>query len=75
MKAKSSVWGKKAVEKGFILSDNIGHRVNDIAEKRFGTEHFWPVTGDFVKEMDKCARIIRSFTGAFTHFACGDGLD
>jgi hypothetical protein len=37
--------------------------VNEIAEKRFGTEHFWPVTGDFGREMDKCARILRAFTG------------
>lgn len=63
MKAKGSIWGKKAVEKGTVWSDNIGGRVNDIAEKKFGTEHFWPVTGDFVREMDKCARILRAFTG------------
>lgn len=63
MKAKSSVWGKKAMDKGIALSDNIGGKVNTVAEKRFGTEAFWPVTGDFPKEMDKAARILRSFTG------------
>ena len=63
MKAKGSVWGKKAIDKSVVWSDNIGGRVNDIAEKRFGTEHFWPVTGDFVHEMEKCARILRAFTG------------
>jgi hypothetical protein len=63
MKAKGAVWGKTAMDKGIILSDNIGGKVNNIAEKRFGTEHFWPVTGDFGREMDKCARILRAFTG------------
>ncbi|WRT63354.1 uncharacterized protein IL334_000259 [Kwoniella shivajii] len=62
MKARGSVWGKIAIDKSVKISDNIGGRVNDIAEKRFGTEAFWPVTGDFPKEMDKCARILRSFT-------------
>jgi hypothetical protein len=63
MKSKSSIWGKKAMEKGVGWSDVVGGRVNDIAEKRFGTEAFWPVTGDFGREMDKCARILRDFTG------------
>ena len=63
MKAKGSVWGKKAMDKSFVISDNLGHRVNDIAEKRFGTEAFWPTTGDLPQEMDKCARILRAFTG------------
>jgi hypothetical protein len=63
MKTKGSAWGKYAMDKGVVWSDNIGNKVNNIAEKRFGTEHFWPVTGDFVKEMDKCARILRAFTG------------
>ncbi|WWC67199.1 uncharacterized protein I206_101106 [Kwoniella pini CBS 10737] len=62
MKARGSVWGKIAMVKGVKISDNIGGRVNDIAEKRFGTEAFWPVTGDFPKEMEKCARILRAFT-------------
>ncbi|ORY32006.1 hypothetical protein BCR39DRAFT_593285 [Naematelia encephala] len=62
MKAKGASWGKVAVEKGTKISDNVGGKVNNIAEKRFGTEAFWPVTGDFPKEMDKCARILRAFT-------------
>ncbi|WVW81415.1 hypothetical protein I302_103408 [Kwoniella bestiolae CBS 10118] len=62
MKTRGAAWGKVAVEKGVKISDNIGGRVNDIAEKRFGTEAFWPVTGDFPREMDKCARILRAFT-------------
>lgn len=68
MKAKGGVWGKIAVDKGTIWSDKIGGRVNDIAEKKFGTEHFWPVTGDLPKEMDKCARILRAFTGEHCFF-------
>lgn len=63
MKARSGVWGKKAIDKGTIWSDKLGGRVNDIAEKKFGTEHFWPVTGDMPKEIEKCARILRAFTG------------
>jgi hypothetical protein len=66
LKAKGGAWGKVAVDKGTILSDRVGGRVNDIAEKRFGTEAFWPVTGDLPKEMDKCARILRTFTGKWT---------
>ncbi|WVF66680.1 hypothetical protein IAT40_001421 [Kwoniella sp. CBS 6097] len=62
MKASGKVWGKKAMDKGVQISDNLGGKVNTIAEKRFGTEAFWPVTGDFPKEMDKCARILRAFT-------------
>lgn len=63
MKARGGIWGKKAVDKGTIWSDKIGGRVNDIAEKKFGTEHFWPVTGDMPNEIAKCARILRAFTG------------
>ncbi len=51
------------MKKAEKMSDNLGGKVNDVAEKRFGTEAFWPVTGDFPKEMDKAARILRSFTG------------
>jgi hypothetical protein len=63
MKARGGAWGKVAIDKGTIWSDKLGVRVNDIAEKRFGTEAFYPVTGDFPKEMDKCARILKAFTG------------
>ncbi|XAO21440.1 hypothetical protein I312_100191 [Cryptococcus bacillisporus CA1280] len=62
VKAKGSIWGKYAMDKGVKVSDNLGGKVNDLAERRFGTEAFWPVTGDFPKEMDKCARILRAFT-------------
>ena len=55
--------GKKAMDKGQVYSDKLGGKVNDIAEKKFHTEAFWPVTGDFPKEMEKAARILRSFTG------------
>ena len=69
MKAKGGAWGKVAVDKGTIWSDKIGVRVNDIAEKRFGTEAFYPVTGDFPKEMDKCARLVKAFTGESPPYA------
>lgn len=70
MKAKGGVWGKIAVDKGTIWSDKIGARVNDVAEKKFGVEHFYPVTGDMPKEIEKCARILRLFTGmSFTFYA------
>ncbi|ODO05083.1 hypothetical protein L198_01770 [Cryptococcus wingfieldii CBS 7118] len=62
IKSKSSVWGKSALDKGVAISDNLGGKVNNFAEQRLGTEAFWPVTGDFIKEMDKCARILRAFT-------------
>ncbi|WVQ73339.1 hypothetical protein IAR50_002907 [Cryptococcus sp. DSM 104548] len=62
MKSKGTVWGKYALDKGVAISDNVGGKVNNFAEQRLGTEAFWPVTGDFIKEMDKCARILRAFT-------------
>lgn len=69
MKARGQAWGKIAIDKSVAISDNVGGKVNNIAEKKFGTEHFWPVTGDFGREMDKCARILRTFTGEFSVFA------
>ncbi len=51
------------MDKSVKISDNVGGKVNDVAEKRFGTEHFWPVTGDFERQMDQAARILRAFTG------------
>lgn len=51
-----------------VVSDNVGGRVNTFAEKRLGTEAFWPTSGDFPKEMDKAARILRAFTGEY-HYA------
>lgn len=63
MKAKGGVWGKIAVDKSVVWSDKIGARVNDVAEKKFGVEHFYPVTGDMPREIEKCARILRAFTG------------
>lgn len=63
MKARGSSWGKAAIDKSVVISDSVGGRVNSIAEKRFGTHAFWPVTGDFGREMDKCAQILREFTG------------
>lgn len=68
MKATGSIWGKKAIDKSVQWSDNIGGRVNTVAERKFGTEHFWPVTGDFGREMDKAARILRAFTGESVSF-------
>ncbi|KAK4700009.1 SH3 domain-containing YSC84-like protein 1, partial [Phenoliferia sp. Uapishka_3] len=60
-KGRMSAWGKVAVDKGTILSDKVGVKVNGISEK-YGSERFWPVTGDFAVELDKCARILRAFT-------------
>ena len=28
----------------------------------FGTERFWPTSGDYKLELDKCERILRTFT-------------
>jgi hypothetical protein len=36
---------------------------------QMGSEAFWPVTGDFPQQMDKAARILRAFTGAFVGLA------
>lgn len=74
--AKSKVWGKVAYEKSWKISDTIGAKVNDYAEKA-GSERFWPTTGDFPLEMDKCARILKSFTeqGVATTVEANDMAD
>ncbi|KAH8078603.1 hypothetical protein HD553DRAFT_277760, partial [Filobasidium floriforme] len=60
-KAKSKVWGSVALEKGIKISDQLGAKVNNYAEKT-GNERFWPTTGDFPQEIEKCARILKAFT-------------
>ncbi|BGP02715.1 hypothetical protein NBRC10513v2_003809 [Rhodotorula toruloides] len=60
-KRKGNSWGTTAVVKGIAISDSVGGRANGIAE-RVGAERFWPTTGDGPQEMEKAARIIKSFT-------------
>ncbi|GAA5905766.1 hypothetical protein JCM5296_005731 [Sporobolomyces johnsonii] len=60
-KRKGGAWGKTAMEKGIVISDNVGGRVNGWAE-HLGGERFWPTTGDFEVELAKCERILREFT-------------
>ena len=51
------------MDKGMVVSDKVGGKVNHVAQKKFGTEAFWPTTGDFPAEMEKAGRILRAFTG------------
>ncbi|GAA5869627.1 hypothetical protein JCM8547_005089 [Rhodosporidiobolus lusitaniae] len=60
-KARAKVWGGKAAEKGLVVSDKIGFHANNLSQK-FGGEAFWPVTGDFPQEVEKCIRILKAFT-------------
>ncbi|GAA6027251.1 hypothetical protein JCM8097_002526 [Rhodosporidiobolus ruineniae] len=61
-KRKGSSWGNTAVEKGIVISDNVGGKVNGFAETWLGAGRFWPTSGDGIREMEKCAGIIRDFT-------------
>ncbi|BGP24599.1 hypothetical protein JCM10295v2_003517 [Rhodotorula toruloides] len=61
MKRKGNSWGTTAVVKGIAISDSVGGRANGLAQ-RVGAERFWPVTGDGPEEMEKAARILKSFT-------------
>ncbi|KAL7409481.1 hypothetical protein BDY24DRAFT_429081 [Mrakia frigida] len=61
LKAKAKSLSRKAFDKGVVASDWAGHKLNGVADK-VGSEHFWPTTGDFPQEMEKCARILRAFT-------------
>lgn len=58
-------WGRRRssalAAKAFVASDYVGLRVNNYTES-LGSERFYPTTGDFPIEMEKCARILRSFT-------------
>ncbi|KAI5480463.1 Ysc84 actin-binding domain protein [Pseudohyphozyma bogoriensis] len=60
-KRKSSTWGQKAYVKGVAISDKLGPKVNGMADK-LGSRAFWPVTGDWPQEIEKCAQILRDFT-------------
>lgn len=60
-KRKGAAWGQVAMVRGVQLSDSLGGRFNGWAEV-MGSERFWPTTGDFPLEMEKCARILRAFT-------------
>ncbi|KAJ9104653.1 hypothetical protein QFC21_002151 [Naganishia friedmannii] len=62
LKDKGKVWGGKAYEKSWKLSDAVGVRVNEYAGK-IGSERFYPTQNDFPEEMEKAARILRAFTG------------
>ncbi|KAJ9113202.1 hypothetical protein QFC22_006041 [Naganishia vaughanmartiniae] len=61
LKDKGKVWGGKAYEKSWKLSDAVGVRVNEYAGK-MGSERFYPTQNDFPEEMEKAARILRAFT-------------
>ncbi|GMK59975.1 hypothetical protein CspeluHIS016_0901920 [Cutaneotrichosporon spelunceum] len=50
-------WGAKALN----LSDKLGGKFNDYTDK-WGIESFWPTTGDMTRELEKAARILKSFT-------------
>ncbi|CDZ97995.1 Uncharacterized conserved protein [Phaffia rhodozyma] len=60
-KAKGKTWGMAAMEKTIQVSDWAGVRINGVSEK-VGGKRFWPTTGDFPQEIEKCAQILRSFT-------------
>ncbi|GAA5978268.1 hypothetical protein JCM11641_001154 [Rhodosporidiobolus odoratus] len=60
-KRKGSAWGTTAVQKGIVISDNVGGKVNGWSEY-LGSERFWPTSGDGIQEIEKCERILKAFT-------------
>ncbi|GAA5929893.1 hypothetical protein JCM3775_004457 [Rhodotorula graminis] len=60
-KAKSAVWGMKALDKALVVSDAVGVHANNMTAK-VGGERWWPTTDDFPAEVAKCVRILRAFT-------------
>lgn len=67
---KAGGWTSKALH----LSDDWGGKLNDYADK-WGLEAFWPTSGDMPREMEKAARILKSFTSerSFPLFRTGGG--
>ncbi|WFD33479.1 hypothetical protein MCUN1_000292 [Malassezia cuniculi] len=62
--AEKTMWEKfstSVVEKGLALNDWAAGHVNHMTE-RAGGERFWPSSNDFPLEIEKCIRILKSFT-------------
>lgn len=57
-KRKAAGWGQTGMTKSITWSDKIGTKVNGWAEGYGFGERFWPVSGDYEKELDKCYRIL-----------------
>lgn len=58
------VWGKRlrtAFDKSIVISDYAAGYANAVSHK-VGGESFWPKSNDMPLEMEKCERILRSFT-------------
>ena len=60
-KSKWSKVGHSAFKKGIKVSDYVSGYAN-AASAKMGGERFWPKSGDWELEMEKCARILRAFT-------------
>ncbi|PWY98519.1 DUF500-domain-containing protein [Testicularia cyperi] len=54
-------WGRTAFDKSIVVSDWASGYANG-ASAKMGGERFWPKSGDFAEEVDKCERILRAFT-------------
>ncbi|CAK9782047.1 unnamed protein product [Cutaneotrichosporon oleaginosum] len=53
-----SGWAAKALH----LSDELGGKLNEFTANKWGIESFWPTSGDFPRELEKAARILKAFT-------------
>ncbi|WFC97314.1 hypothetical protein MYAM1_000024 [Malassezia yamatoensis] len=60
-KPKWKVLTGSAIKKGVAISDWFAGYAN-AGSNRLGGERFWPSSGDFPLEIEKCVRILRSFT-------------
>ncbi|KAM0748473.1 hypothetical protein T439DRAFT_382299 [Meredithblackwellia eburnea MCA 4105] len=68
-KPKPETWGEwggrhahTAARHTISLTDAIGTQLNTLSSSVGGTEHWFPVTGDFPRELEKATRILEGFT-------------
>lgn len=61
VESRWSKWSKSAFDKSIVVSDWAAGYAN-AASAKAGGERFWPKSNDMVEEIEKCARILRTFT-------------
>lgn len=54
-------WANTGIAKSVKVSDWAAPYVNGMSNK-FGAERFWPASGDYADEIQKCTRILKGFS-------------
>lgn len=60
-KSKWAGWANTGFTKSIKVSDWAAGYVN-AASHKLGSERFWPSSGDYIEEIEKCTRILNGFT-------------